>query len=127
MPKPLHRLGQYLLIAAMFAACGGHWLVLQSVAWSGMIVEYSRAANLTVAVEKAFDGQHPCGLCKQIQTGKRNEQKRDAQVIVSKLEFYYVATPTLVLPESEGWLQSVADRFSLPRAEQPSVPPPRLA
>jgi hypothetical protein len=111
----------------MFAACGGHWLVLQSVAWSEMIVEYSRTTNLTVAVEKTFDGEHPCELCKQIQTGKRNEQRRDAQVIAGKLEFFYLATPALVLPEQVGWLQSVLDDFSDARAEQPSVPPPRFA
>jgi hypothetical protein len=92
-----------------------------------MIVEYSRTAKLTVAVEKTFGGQHPCGLCKQIQTGKGNEQKRDAQVIVRKLEFYYVVRPELVPPESGALLQLVADCFSQPRAEQPSVPPPRFA
>ncbi|MEA3207258.1 MAG: hypothetical protein QOE70_315 [Chthoniobacter sp.] len=127
MPKALLRPGQYLLVAAMFAACGGHWLVLQSVAWGGMIVEYSRTAKLTVAVEKTFDGRHPCGLCKQIQTGKWQEQKRDAQVLVSQLEFVCATVSALVPPACEGWLLSVADCFSDTRAEQPWVPPPRCA
>ena len=125
MPQTLLRLGQYLLIAGMFAACGGHWLVLQSVAWSGMLVEYSRTANLTVAVEKTFDGLHPCGLCREIQSGKQNEQKNDIQVNVSKLEFFYAIVPGLIRPSGEsveGWLVN----YLVPtRTEQPSVPPPR--
>lgn len=127
MPKVLLRLGQYLLIAAMFAACGGHWLVLQSVAWGGMIVAYSRTDGLTVGVEKTFDGQHPCGLCKAIEKSKGSEQKRDAQVIVSKVELFYAAVPALVQPVRESWMQSVADCFSDARAEPPSVPRPRFA
>jgi hypothetical protein len=127
MPKSLLRFGQYLLIAAMFAACGGHWLILQSMAWGGMMVEYSRTAGLTVAVEKTFDGQHPCGLCKVIQKSKGSEPKRDLQVIVSKLELFYTAAPVLVLPVWKSWTPSVMDCFSEARMESPSVPPPRFA
>lgn len=126
MPKALLRLGQALLVFAMFAACGGHWLVLQSVAWSEMIVEYSRTDTLTVAVEKTFDGQHPCGLCKQIASSSQKEQKRQALVIASKLEFVQLETATLVLPEGTGPLHAAVNWFAPACAEEPPVRPPRL-
>jgi hypothetical protein len=125
MPKSLLRAGQLLLIAAMFAGCGGHWLVLQSVAWGGMIAEYARTAKLIVAVEKTFDGQHPCGLCKKIEKGRGNEKKRDAQLVVSKHELFYSAAPAFVLPMGRWWLQTTTNGVAELRTEQPSVPPPR--
>lgn len=125
MLRPLLRLGQYLLIAAMFAACGGHWLVLQSVAWGGMIADYARTAKLTVAVEKTFDGQHPCGLCKKIEKSRGSEEKRETQLLVSKLELFYAAAPAFVLPQSELRLQLPMDAFWKTRVEKPPVPPPR--
>ncbi len=127
MPKALLRLNQYLLIVAMFAACGGHWLVLQSVAWSGMIVEYSRTAGLVVGVEKTFDGQHPCDFCKVIQKSRHSEQTRDAQLIASKFEWFYAAEPALLMPPVKSLKHFVSDRFHDPRMEPPAVPPPRVA
>jgi hypothetical protein len=125
MPKPVLRAGQCLLIAAMFAASGGHWLVLQSVAWGGMIADYARTANLTVAVEKTFDGQHPCGLCKKIEKGRGNEKKRDAQLVVSKHELFYSAPPGFLLSIDSWWLQTTTNGVAELRTDQPSVPPPR--
>ncbi len=111
----------------MFTACGGHWLVLQSVAWGGMIVEYSRTAGLTLGVEKTFDGQHPCDFCKVIQKSKHSEQTRDAQLIASKLELFYAAEPSLVMPPLKSLKHSVSDRFADTRMKSPAVPPPRVA
>ncbi len=110
----------------MFAAAGGHWFALQSVAWSGMIVQYSREASLVTAVEKTLNGQNPCGLCKEIEKGKKNEQ-RNPQVFVSKLELFYAAEPVWVWPVAEpGWERATVQPAGA-RAEQPAVPPPRFA
>ncbi len=111
----------------MLATCGGHWLVLQSVAWSGMIVKYARTEGLASAVEKTFDGRHPCGLCAQIAVGKRSEQKRAVQVVVSKVEFCHLAAAPLVRPAEDGVRLAVTDDSRAPRAQQPPVPPPRRA
>jgi hypothetical protein len=48
---------------------GGHWGVLQVVAWSGMLIQYSRDASFSEAWEKTFDGEHPCALCKAVDRG----------------------------------------------------------
>ncbi len=48
---------------------GGHWGMLQVVAWTGMVITYSRDASLGEAVRKTFDGDHPCALCNEVSAG----------------------------------------------------------
>jgi hypothetical protein len=69
------KLGTVLCAVAMFSIAGGHWAVLQSVAWTGMVIEYSRDASLTSALSKTFDGKHPCTLCVKIDESKKQEPK----------------------------------------------------
>jgi hypothetical protein len=126
MSKWQLRLGQYGLIAAMFCAAGGHWMVLQSVAWGGMFVDYARMTGVVAAMQTTFDGQHPCGLCKEIQKRRGTEQKPDTQVIVQKLELFFVSAPAFVIPERKVWMQIVADDGAQARLEEPLVPPPRV-
>ena len=127
MPKAVLHTGRCLLIVAMFAACGGHWLVLQSVAWGSMLVDYSRAGGLVVAVEKTFDGRHPCGLCHEIQKGQGSEQKQDAQVAVEKLTLFHESVPALLVRVDRRSPPFAADRFAEARLAEPPVPPPRIA
>ena len=110
----------------MFAACGGHWLVLQSVAWGSMLVDFSRSGSLAAAVEKTFDGRHPCGLCHEVQKGQSSEQKPDAQVVVSKLTLFHESVPALLMRVSEPSRDSATDRFAEARLAEPPVPPPRF-
>jgi hypothetical protein len=66
---------------------GGHWVVLQSVAWMGMVVNYTQhAESLSQAVEKTFDGRHPCALCQVVKSGRAEEQKREPAKVVLKFE-----------------------------------------
>ena len=121
------RLGQYCLIVAMFSACGGHWMLLQSVAWGGMIVEYARADGITAAVRTVFDGRHPCDLCKEIQKRRGNEQKPDAPVALKKIELFLAIPPLCVVVEPASWLQVAVDSIAQRRGTEPPVPPPRAA
>lgn len=75
---------RFSVITALVLSLGLHWALLQTVAWTGMIVSYSLEENLSGAVAKTFDGQHPCCMCKAIQKGKSEERKRDDQQLVSK-------------------------------------------
>jgi hypothetical protein len=57
---------------------GLHWMVLQSVAWVGMMVSYTQSTgSLATAAEMTFDGEHPCSLCRVIEKGKQSEQPAD--------------------------------------------------
>jgi len=52
---------------------GLHWIALQSVAWTTMVIEYSKRAPLREAVAQTFDGAHPCSLCHAVAAGKKSE------------------------------------------------------
>jgi hypothetical protein len=81
------RLGTTLACLAMFFVAGGHWAVLQSVAWAGMIGDYSRSDGLVTAVQKTFSGDFPCNMCRTIDVQKKQEQKTPlAQGAEKKIE-----------------------------------------
>ena len=67
----LRATGYPLIFLAMFSIAGGHWAVLQSVAWAGMLVEFSKNSNLGAAVSKTFSGKAPCKMCMAIEAGKQ--------------------------------------------------------
>ena len=68
---------KWLSVLLLVLSLGLHWAVLQTVAWAGMIVAYSRDSTVQQAVSKTFDGQHPCPLCKAIEQGREQEKQQD--------------------------------------------------
>jgi len=67
-------LGCGLCLVAIAATLGGHWLALQSIAWTCMIIDSSRQAPIREAIAMVFDGKHPCSLCLSIREGRQQEQ-----------------------------------------------------
>jgi hypothetical protein len=65
------RLPKLAVITALAGSIGLHWGFFQSVAWVGMVINYSHDAPLPEALVKTFDGKHPCCLCKEIAKGKQ--------------------------------------------------------
>jgi hypothetical protein len=109
----------------MVVSIGGPWPVLQSVAWMGMLIDYSREGSVTVAVAKTFDGQHPCPLCKAIAAGKKSETKKEFSQKLQKLEFplfcesFAIAEPVLAqqfFQTDDSWNST---------SDTPPTPPPR--
>ena len=76
------RLFRLLALVAALQLLGGHWVVLQTAAWVGMTVEYSKTESLPEALSKTFDGKHPCKLCVAVKQG-RSEEQNQAQIKVS--------------------------------------------
>ena len=76
--------GYSLLFLAMFSIAGGHWAVLQTVAWTGMAIEYSKDSPLAAALTKTFSGKAPCKMCKTIEAGKEKESRLPATVKADK-------------------------------------------
>lgn len=64
------------VIGTLLHLGGGHWGVLQGIAWAKMLVEYSQADGLRDGIVKTFDGEHPCEMCASISKGRESE-KRD--------------------------------------------------
>ena len=91
----LRATGYPLIFLAMFSIAGGHWAVLQSVAWAGMLVEFSKNSNLGAAVSKTFSGKAPCKMCMAIEAGKQKESRLPATVTAeAKIGKFLVGAPT---------------------------------
>lgn len=119
------KLGHILLIIALLATVGGHWAVLQSVAWTNMLAENLREVSVTEAFEKTFDGQHPCRLCTAIKEGKKTEKKSELPMPLKKLEFVS-EKPVFIFSAPQDFRLAPAPVFSQPVfSTQPPVPPPR--
>ncbi|MCU0796807.1 MAG: hypothetical protein MUF31_12840 [Akkermansiaceae bacterium] len=68
-----------LVLGAILHLTGGHWGVLQCVAWGKMLVDYSQKDGLLEGARKTFDGEHPCCMCKSIAAAKQQEKKEPLQ------------------------------------------------
>jgi hypothetical protein len=121
----LVRLGHILLIVALLAATGGHWALLQTVAWTNMLAENLRTESLGAALAKTFDGEHPCSMCKAISQGKKSEKKTEFPLLAKKLEFVCERGAFIFSAPREFRLvadfQSTCGQVS----HRPPVPPPR--
>lgn len=123
----LLRASKFLIVLALTFSLGLHWIFLQSVAWAGMVVSYSRCASLQEAISKTFDGAHPCKLCKLVRAGQETEKKHDVQKELKKFDlirveadgFFFVHQPY----EHAPTFASIVDLTRDP----PPAPPPRAA
>jgi len=93
------RLLQVSVAAALIIAVGGHWAVLQSVAWVSMAVTYSKTDSLEVALKKTFDGRHPCKLCAAVkEASKRNKSSLCSRSKPNSTLFACKQSPTFIPP-----------------------------
>ena len=90
-----------------------------------MLAENLRAVSMTEALEKTFDGLHPCCLCKAIKQGKQSEKKSEMPMPLKKIEFVS-EHPTFVFKAPQDFQLLPAASFSPSDfSSQPPVPPPR--
>lgn len=99
----LRTLGQIMICLAMFALIGGHWAVLQSVAWGTMIANYSKSSSLASAVQETFSGKKPCRLCHVVEEGRKQENNTPATFQADKKIEKFLSRPVAALkvPRSE--------------------------
>ncbi|RYD66218.1 MAG: hypothetical protein EOP83_05570 [Verrucomicrobiaceae bacterium] len=116
--------------------CGGHWGVIQAVAWTNMLIDYSAQDGLVIGAKKTFDGEHPCCMCKAISEAKKQESKsHDSKLPLPTQGLVLkecIFAPALVIspPAPRDCVVLAIPALDL-RGEmlgcRPSVPPPRLA
>ena len=118
-------IGRAATILALCLSLGFHWLALQSVAWTTMLVANARPTPLSEAVAKTFDGAHPCELCQAVAAGKKSEKKSEVLPAVVKLDL--ICTLRTLSGCRRGFPMDIRGRTSaIPeRAQAPPVPPPR--
>jgi hypothetical protein len=116
-------LGCIVMTAALFLSVGGHLAILQGVAWATMVRDYSRAGSLTQAVEKTFDGKHPCPLCKKIASARAHEEKAPVTVKAEKKAEAFVAVSSQIVPLPVVRSFTYPPHPFLNAPEHPSAPP----
>jgi hypothetical protein len=95
------RLAQSFVTLALVLSIGLQWVLVQAVAWTGMVVHYAEGGDIAAALEQTFDGEHPCQYCLLIEREMHGDLDDDSkqESKAKKLE--------LALPEVERFIWSV--------------------
>jgi hypothetical protein len=129
--RPFKAIGVAASFFALFVMLGGHWFALQSVAWARMLAEFSRTDSFPEAIEKTFDGKHPCKMCRSIREGRQQEERSQREAPLVKREKsreflcdsrrVFVASPSASARDAVPFIpQRLADFV-----DSPPTPPPR--
>lgn len=123
------RLAGHLVAAlALFFVAGGHWGALQTMAWAGMLWNYSQTdGSLLAGVKKTFDGEHPCAMCKSIKAAKGKERTAPVTVVALKKIESLPAPMCAALPLRDCRdfvFPGEADARTVARSDAPPVPVP---
>ncbi len=121
------KIAHVLLIVAVLSATGSHWLVLQGIAWSTMLVDRVHTESLSAALESTFDGHHPCCLCKKISEDRQKETKPEFTVQFKKAELTFEPVAIIFSAPSHFVLMDSPIFGHAELTYQPPVPPPRAA
>ena len=119
------KLGQVLMIVAVLTATGTHWLALQSVAWTAMLAKNLHSSSWQRALQRTFDGKHPCCLCKEIAKDKQSEKKSDAQNELKKIDFSHSRIEFAFCAPSHFYEVRAVNAAAVSIGEPPSLPPPK--
>jgi len=119
--------GSPLICVAMFVLVGGHWAMLQAIAWSQMVVSYSQdAGSLSTGIQKTFSGEYPCAMCKKIAEEKQKEQQKPTIAKAETKIFGIIAQRGAVQmpPLTRFVYPPSADSLFVSRTDRPPVPVP---
>ena len=121
------RFAQRGIVLLVCLSLGMHWALLQSIAWTGMLISFAREEAMIEAVEKTFDGQHGCPLCAKVKEGQESNQKQPQQAgqTLKKLDAVLVKPTKLIAPAAEKISFAMICACSVKRNERPEMPPPR--
>jgi hypothetical protein len=122
----LRCIARAVTIFALCCAIGLQWLALQSIAWTTMIVDYSKNASLCQAIAKTLDGAHPCSLCKIVSKGKTAEKKSDLQLLTHKVDMICPACGTTRVQPFVHFDYAITSFSVSEIRHSPAVPPPRF-
>gem|GEM_PF-1215542 len=115
-------------LLAIFIASGGHWAVLQSIAYTRMLVEFAQQDSLCTAVKKAFDDRYACSLCPKIRDGCESERKAPSKLGETQQPEFLVECGVYIcfMPSVVADVAFVSSR-QIDFSNGPPKPPPRVA
>lgn len=118
-----------VIVLVLTLTLGLHWALLQTVAWTGMLVRYSRGASIAEAIAKTFDGRHPCSLCKVVAKSKADQWNQEKQFPWHAGPKLDLAVPSLIrtacVPPSMAPLRITELPIPPALTWAPPHPPPR--
>jgi hypothetical protein len=118
-------IARVVTIFALCCAIGLQWLALQSIAWTAMIVDYSKQGSICRAIAKTLDGAHPCSLCHVVNRANTGEKKADLQLLTPKIDMICAALFICLFQPFVSVEYTTRD-FSFHKfGRSPPVPPPR--
>lgn len=124
----LPRIARLVVVGAICLSLGMHWALLQGVAWTGMLISFASEGTVMEAVQKTFDGQHGCALCKRVKEGRESSGKQDPKQngpMAKKITAVLVEVAALVMPSGEVFEYAALHEQPVKRSELPETPPPR--
>lgn len=129
LQPPLRLIGTLFIAMALFSLSGGHWAVLQGIAWGRMIQTYGTQGSLQSAIGKTFDGKHRCSLCKKIEHAKQQEKKNNFVNETFKKKEGMLEQPFsfLTLFPNSFHFPQMRKRFYGGPVTRPLLQPPRIA
>jgi len=117
--------GRIVTISALCFSIGLHWIALQSLAWTTMVIDYSKRGPLCQAIAQTFDGAHPCSLCNVVSKGKNSEKKQDLRSSSPKIDMMCAPLANRITHPFVPFEYAMRDCFSFELGRSPPVPPPR--
>ncbi len=124
------RLSLILVLLAWLFATGSQWQVVQSFAWTRMILSYAKTMPLDQAIRLTFTPDNMCGVCELV-SAAQHEHPGDTALppgtsLDSKPLLVFQPAPTVIFtaPATGSW--SLSDHL-IPATERaaPPLPPPR--
>lgn len=115
------------IITALIVGTGAQWFMLQTVAWTNMLVSFSQSTSIAKAFEKTFDGQNPCELCTHIRDAKKETEQEKAPQPEFHIQGVLAPVVTAIAPPWVPLFYPVSESIASARAQSPPSPPPRTA
>lgn len=126
--KLIRCFGPFAVCAALFLVAGGHWGALQTVAWAGMLWNYTQEdGSLASGAKRTFSGEGPCSMCRSIKAAKDKERSEPVVVASVKKIEAFPSPLCAVLPSCPCFdfeFPRLSDLFANPRPHAPAVPVP---
>jgi hypothetical protein len=127
------RIRQIVAVWCCLQLLGGSYGVLQTIAWSRMIVTNTANDGLIEGIQKTFDGEHPCEMCCQIKQAKQRDSAPDPiRDLLQKDAAVKYFTSSQSVVDHRLTTAEIVTKTPLPPAiqrglgaEPPVLPPPR--
>jgi hypothetical protein len=93
----------------------------------GMIVAYTKDGDVSTAITKTFDGNHPCALCCAVQDGRKQEEKKAPGLQLELKKDFIIRSFLFEVVRDFAWRdygQYYRDLVGI--TLKPLIPPPRI-